>query len=136
MPTLIFPILVFLSVEIFSLAYGHSYEHWAKVIGKTLPDPKRLITNYTYGILSIFIPFTGWVFFTWIFQLIYSLLTIFTVMWIFIGAGGATVKWLYWHDAKVKERQKLKDDLEKQELLIRQMRVTDAEQTRQRQKDS
>lgn len=115
--TFIISIVAFIALEVFALAAGHNYQHWSKVLGVTLPDPKRLITNYTYGMLSILIPFTVW---TVLFGYIYPLLVIFMVLWVFAGSGGAAVKLMYWHDAKVAERQKLQDTLEIQELKLHQ----------------
>ena len=124
MTSLLIPVLPFIALTVFILAVGHFYPHWANILGKTLPDPKRLKANYVYGILAIFLPFTFWVL---TFGHRYSIFTIIAIMWIFVGAGGGAVYWMYWHDAKIARERELKNTLEIQELQLKQKDSSDGQ---------
>lgn len=137
MPLFILTILAFLALEVFALAFGHSYQHWSKILKVTLPDPRRLITNYTYGTLAIFVPYTAWVATTFMAGLynkmsnLETVILIGVVMWVFVGVGGAAVKYMYWHDGQVAKHHEQRNTQEILELKIKQKDGTaDAEHYR------
>ena len=137
MPLFIITILAFLALEAFILAAGHYYPNWSKKLRVTLPDPRRLITNYTYGTLAIFVPYTLWVATTFMAGLYHRMSNIETViligvvMWVFVGTGGMAVKYMYWHDGQVAKHHEQKNMQEILELQINQ-KDRNAEHDRQR----
>ena len=114
-------LLIALSVTL--LAVAHWFPHLRVLIGKPIEHPVRLKTNYTIGILCIFVPFTFW--------LLEDQPTdskqIAIVMWIFINAGGIAVLAMYALDDLVNWLIKIRNEREASELRKRQ----DAEHNRQ-----
>lgn len=101
------------------LGFSHYFPHLRALIGKPIEHPVRLKTNYTIGILCIFVPFTGWL-------IENNHIEIAQVMWIFITAGGLAVLGMYGIDDLVDWLNNIRDEREEKELRKRQ----DAEQIR------
>jgi len=112
-------LLIALSVALLGVA--HWMPHLRALIGKPIEHPTRLKTNYTIGILCIFVPFTAWL-------IENDLVWVAQMMWIFITAGGLAVLAMYGLDDLVNWLNKIRNEREINDLRKRQ---EDAEQKRQ-----
>lgn len=119
-----------LIVACLTLGVMHYYPHTKARTGKDLSSPDRLTGNYKNGTLAIFIPFTIWLGFVWIFDRpAFNLYAISASMWLHIIAGGFSVIQMYRHDKDIEKGQNLKDEKEKNALLERQRRDAETKRT-------
>lgn len=103
--------LLILSVAL--LGFAHYFPHLRALIGKPIEHPVRLKTNYTIGILCIFLPFTAWL----LGDQPTNPAQIASVMWIFITSGGVSVLFMYWMDGYIETLVNAKNHKEQNDIL-------------------